>query len=60
MATNPTTGAGARASARLDFRDLDAVPQHTLDGLLWRGRHGWDSTPPPPGPNATPGRDADG
>jgi DNA-binding beta-propeller fold protein YncE len=60
MAANPTTGAGARASARLDFRDLDAVPQHTLDALLWRSRHGWHSTPPAPGPNATPGRDAEG
>jgi DNA-binding beta-propeller fold protein YncE len=58
LATNPTSGPGARASARLDFRDLDAAPQHALDGLLWKSVHGWGSTPPPPGPNATPGRDA--
>jgi hypothetical protein len=60
MATNPTTGAGARAAARMDFRDLDAVPQHALDAMLWRSVHGWHSTPPPPGPGATPGRDAEG
>ena len=60
QAKNATTGPGARASARLDFEDLDAVPQHQLDGLLWRSKHGWHSTPPPPGPNATQGRDADG
>ena len=58
LATNPSTGPGARASARLDFSQVDAVPQHELDDLLWRSVHGWHSTPPPPGPGATP--DGDG
>jgi DNA-binding response OmpR family regulator len=42
----------------LDFDDLDAVPQHTLDSILWASVHGPGSTPPPPGPNASPGPDA--
>ncbi len=57
---NPTTGRGAVISARMDFEHIDAVPQHQLDGLLWHAVHGWHSKPPPPGPNATPGHDADG
>jgi DNA-binding beta-propeller fold protein YncE len=60
MATNPTTGAGARASAHLDFSNLDAVPQRDLDALLWKSAHGWRSAPPSPGPNATPSRDGNG
>ncbi|HEY3021007.1 MAG TPA: bifunctional YncE family protein/alkaline phosphatase family protein [Solirubrobacteraceae bacterium] len=60
LATNPHSGPGARASARLDFAHVDAVPQHDLDNLLWRGVHGWRSTPPPPGPGAaTPARELD-
>jgi hypothetical protein len=60
LAKNPGGTPGAKLSARLDFRDLDAVPQHTLDNLLWKSVHGQDSKPPPPGPNAVRGRDADG
>jgi len=54
LETNPTTGAGARASARLPD-GLDEIPQHELDALLWKSVHGQDSTPPPAGPNADPG-----
>jgi DNA-binding beta-propeller fold protein YncE len=60
LAKNPGGTAAARASARLDFRHLDAVPQRKLDGLLWKSVHGWNSKPPPPGPNAGHGRDAGG
>jgi DNA-binding beta-propeller fold protein YncE len=54
LETNPSTGAGARASARLPD-GLDEIPQHELDALLWKSVHGLDSSPPPAGPNAAPG-----
>jgi len=60
LATNPSGTLGARLSAQQDFRDIDAVPQHTLDNLLWMSVHGLRSAPPLPGPNATPGKGADG
>jgi len=60
LAKNPSSGKLAAQSARLDFRHLDAVPQRKLDALLWKSVHGADSTPPPPGPNAVRGHDADG
>jgi YVTN family beta-propeller protein len=53
-AHNPTSGPGARAAAKLDFRTIDKVPQRTLDRMLWHAIHGQRSAPPPPGPNATP------
>jgi YVTN family beta-propeller protein len=56
-ARNPATGQGAREAARLDFRTIDNVPQATLDRMLWHAVHGARSTPPPPGPNATPEAD---
>ena len=57
---NPATGPGARASARLP-QGLDEIPQRELDALLWKSIHGWDSAPPPPGPNAVAAAvDADG
>jgi hypothetical protein len=58
-AKNPSTGAGARAAAKLDFRTIDKVTQRTLDRMLWHAVHGQRSTPPPPGPNATPEADGD-
>jgi DNA-binding beta-propeller fold protein YncE len=51
-ALNTTSSPGAALSARLDFRNLDQVPQRTLDAILWKAVHGAGSTPPPPGPNA--------
>jgi YVTN family beta-propeller protein len=53
-AHNPTTGPGARAASKLDFRTIDRVSQRTLDRMLWHAIHGQHATPPPPGPNATP------
>ncbi len=63
-ATNPNTAANRRASRGLPLNALDQVPQQRLDAILWRYRHGPQSTPPPPGPNAsaqdTEGRDESG
>jgi DNA-binding beta-propeller fold protein YncE len=57
---NPSSGPGADASARLP-QGLDEIPQREMDALLWKSIHGWDSKPPPPGPNAVAGAvDADG
>jgi DNA-binding beta-propeller fold protein YncE len=57
---NPSSGPGADASARLP-QGLDEIPQREMDALLWKSVHGWDSTPPPPGPNAVEGAvDEDG
>ena len=58
-AKNPVSGAGARQAAKLDFRTIDKVSQRTLDRMLWHAVHGQHSTPPPPGPNATPEADDD-
>jgi DNA-binding beta-propeller fold protein YncE len=52
-ATNPNTAANRRASKGLPLNVVDQVPQHRLDSILWRYRHGAGSTPPPPGPNAS-------
>jgi YVTN family beta-propeller protein len=60
LATNAHGTHGARESAKLDFTHLDAVPQHTLDNLLWESVHGPSSKPPAPGPNAVRGHDAEG
>ncbi len=44
---------GARESHELNIgRHLDAVPQETIDRILWQSVHGAGSEPPPPGPNA--------
>jgi YVTN family beta-propeller protein len=59
-AHNPSTGAGARSAAAIDFRTIDRVPQRTLDRMLWHAVHGQHSKAPPPGPNATPEAGTDG
>ena len=59
LAKNPSGTKLAKASARLDFLHVDAVPQRTLDALLWKAAHGENAKPPKPGPNATPGHDAE-
>jgi phospholipase C len=58
-AKNPAGTAGARDSAKVDFRTIDQVSQRRLDQILWHSVHGQRSAPPPPGPNATP-ENADG
>jgi YVTN family beta-propeller protein len=52
-ATNPDTAANRRASAGLPLNGIDLVPQRRLDAILWHYRHGFDSAPPPSGPNAS-------
>ncbi|MBV8063471.1 MAG: hypothetical protein JOY51_07745, partial [Nevskia sp.] len=44
----------AAFSAALPWQQRDAVPQELSDRVLWQRVHGADSTPPPPGPNASP------
>jgi hypothetical protein len=51
--TNPATAANRRASEGLPLNSVDLVPQRKLDAMLWHYRHGFGSTPPPPGPNAS-------
>jgi len=62
-AVNPTqslreiNGAGAPLAARsnqLPWSKSDLVPQAISDQTLWKAVHGAASTPPPPGPNASP------
>ncbi len=52
-ATNPNTTANRQASSGLQLNALDQVPQRKLDAMLWHYRHGFGSSPPPPGPNAS-------
>jgi YVTN family beta-propeller protein len=59
-ATNPNTAANRRFAKRYRLTETDQVPQRVLDHMLWRAVKGPHSKPPPPGPNAQPGHDADG
>jgi DNA-binding beta-propeller fold protein YncE len=52
QARNTSAAPWAALSNSLPFNRLDAVPQATLDAILWKSVKGIDSTPPPPGPNA--------
>ena len=60
LAVNPANGPDAALSARLDFHQLDQVPQRILDRILWHSVYGEDSTPPPAGPNAEDESDSGG
>jgi len=51
---NGGAAALARVSDQLPLNRLDRVPQETLDRILWASVHGAASTPPAPGPNASP------
>jgi YVTN family beta-propeller protein len=51
---NPSGTAGASLAARLPLNQMDLVPQALLDRMLWHSVHGDASTPPPPGPGASP------
>ena len=45
---------GAKLSTSLNVgKHLDGIPQKVLDRILWRSVKGRDSSPPPPGPNAS-------
>jgi hypothetical protein len=52
---NTARSAAAIQSATLRFDAPDEIPEHVLDGILWKSVHGAHSTPPPPGPNAPGG-----
>jgi hypothetical protein len=53
-----TTVARARAAGRLaralPYDKLDLVPQSLFDQVIWKSVYGANSTPPGPGPNASP------
>jgi hypothetical protein len=49
---NTQSSPGAAASKRMNFREIDSMPQHSLDSVLWKSAHGADAVAPPPGPNA--------
>jgi len=53
-ATNGAKAPDAALSAAMPLTTPDAVPQQVLDAILWHSVHGQASTPPPPGPNASP------
>ena len=56
--TNPASGANARISAAMPLDELDMTPSRVLDAMLWHSVFGDDSTPPAPGPNASPAESA--
>jgi hypothetical protein len=58
LAINGGGTAGARLSAALPFGRMDLVPQALSDRILWESVHGESSTPPPPGPDASPAEHA--
>jgi hypothetical protein len=51
---NTASSAMASTSARLPWKQMDLVPQALSDEILWHALHGSGSTPPAPGPNASP------
>jgi len=56
-ATEPSRQREAAArelALKLPFDSVDLVPQALSDSVLWHSVHGWGSTPPPPGPGASP------
>jgi len=56
--TAVTTAAQARAAGKLaralPYRSTDLVPQALFDQVIWRSVYGPHSTPPSPGPGASP------
>jgi hypothetical protein len=52
---NANTAVNRALSKGYDFTHIDRVPQDVFDQVLWHAIHG-KASPPPPGPNATPGQ----
>jgi hypothetical protein len=48
------SNARQRLAAALPYDDVDLVPQALFDQVVWYSVHGWSSTAPPPGPDASP------
>jgi YVTN family beta-propeller protein len=53
-AINKSTAADSSLSNKLPWDDMDLVPQAVSDQILWHAVHGKSSTPPAPGPDASP------
>jgi phospholipase C len=53
-AINKSTAADSSLSNKLPWDDMDLVPQAVSDQILWHAVHGESSTPPAPGPDASP------
>jgi DNA-binding beta-propeller fold protein YncE len=53
-AVNSASASDARLSRQLPWSSVDLVPQTLSDRILWHSVYGPASTPPPPGPNASP------
>jgi hypothetical protein len=51
---NTSASPDAKLSSELPWNEMDQVPQAISDQILWQSVHGASSTPPPPGPNASP------
>jgi hypothetical protein len=51
---NTPSSPDAAMSKALPFDRIDAVPEEIMDRILWHSVYGEDSTPPAPGPNASP------
>jgi hypothetical protein len=52
--TNPDGAPLAALSKTLPWDKVDVVPQRLADRIIWKSVYGAGSTPPPPGPNASP------
>jgi DNA-binding beta-propeller fold protein YncE len=50
---NANSAANRRAMKGLNLKQLDSVPQHELDRVLWQAIKGPNVPVPPPGPNAS-------
>ncbi len=53
-AINKSTAADAALSNELPWDNIDLVPQAVSDQILWHAVYGQGSTPPAPGPDASP------
>lgn len=52
-AVNSANAPDAKLSEAMPWHTVDAVPQAISDKIIWQSVHGANSTPPPPGPNAS-------
>ena len=52
--TRSLEAAAQELAIKMPFDKVDLVPQAISDSVLWHSVYGWNSTPPPPGPGASP------
>ena len=55
---NSAAAPDSKLSSAMPFGKVDAVPQEISDQILWHSVYGQGSTPPSPGPNASPAEHA--